>query len=143
MKYPRNEIWERKSYKSLMESGELKTLFRPGDRICDNDSKKKCFYLGEVLTLRVLDIPGNEKMEVPPNFVSGFEKKVKIVNMEVISIENLKEEDFKSSYSYINSGGKLRYYLSLIYNEDPFLFDKVTKIGIEYLDVEKSEENLN
>ncbi len=131
MNFPRDELWFRKVYENLVEKGEITTIFRPGDRIC-GDLRKKCFVPGETLTLRVLEKPGDGDRKIKPVF-SHTVREVRVTNMDVVNIDELKEEDFEGSYPNVHTSEDLSYHLGLIYNKNPDSFDKVTKIQIEYL----------
>lgn len=133
MNFPRNEIWFRKVYQKDVENKAITIIYRPDDRICDG-SKKKCFELGEEVTLRVLEKPGDDKRKIKPEFAKGLIKKVKILNMKKSSVDELKTEDFIGSYPDIKNSEQLRYHLGKVYNNIPENFTTVTKITLEYLD---------
>ena len=132
MKYPREEIWERKAYEEDIRKKKLTTLFRPENRICDG-KKKKCFCNGEKLILRVLEIPGKDKTKSKPIFVKNLTKLVKVKSIKKRLINSLTKEDFRGSYPNIKTVKELKYYLGLIYNRIPSSFSEVTKIKIQYM----------
>jgi len=135
MKYPRNEIWERKVYESLIKNRQLTILFRPGDRVCDI-GKVKCFNEGEEVTIKVLKKPGDSHRDIKPEFSSVIEKGI-IEEIKKISLSSLLRKDFKNSYPNVTSQETLRYHLGLIYNKEPSSFKEVTKIKIKYLNLPK------
>ena len=131
MKYPRAEIWFRKAYEELVEKQEITTIFRPGDRICGG-SKTKCFYPAEQLTVRVLEKPGDDERNIEPLFTKTV-KKVKIVEIKTLNINDLSKEDFVNTFPDVKTPEGLRYHLGLIYDKSPSSFEIVTKIKIKYL----------
>ena len=131
MEFPRNEIWERKAYESLIKKGKLKVFFRPENRICDSN-KKKCFIKGEEIRVRVLEKPGDDDRNIEPVF-SNLVRKAVIEELKVVNINSLNEEDFMDSYPNVKDAKSLAYHLALIYNKDPNEFKEVTKIKIRYL----------
>jgi len=130
LKYSRNEIWERKVYEDVIKKGELKVLFRPGDRVC-GDGKTKCFYEGEEVRLRILERPGNEKGNVVPLF-TPLVKNVKILKLKKMFLSSLVEKDFINSYPDVTNVEGLKYHLGLVYDENPNFFREVTKIELGY-----------
>jgi hypothetical protein len=131
MEYPRDDLWERKPYESLIADGSLTTFFRPGDRV--NQNNKKHFKKGETLTIRILEKPGDEERGLVP-VLNGHIRKARVADIYKKNIENLTSEDFKGSSPDVQDVLQLRYNLGITYNRPVELFKEITVVKVEYLD---------
>ena len=137
MDLPRDEMAIRKVYQSLVESGELKTVFRPGDRVCGlGRNTRRGYWQGEDVTVKIIDVPGSDAYKIAPKFSEEVMRLVKISEIERISFENLKHEHFEGSSPDVQTPEQLAYHLGLVYGKLPedIREEGVTRIGLKYLD---------
>lgn len=148
--YNREELWERKVNEEVIKSGDMTTFFRPDERICGENGLEKCFNVGEIISVVVVDSPGysersvlvygeNKKhvgervlAEVLPEF-SKTVRKAKIVKLEVLDLKDIEERHFVGSPNIIDRN-TLVYTLGLIYDKGLDSFGRITRIEVEYLD---------
>tara|TARA_Y100000310_G_scaffold340441_1_gene436265 strand:- start:227 stop:628 length:402 start_codon:yes stop_codon:yes gene_type:complete len=129
-KYPRNELWVRKTYEALVMNGSLTTFFRPGDRVTPTE---KYFIEGEVLTLKFLEKPGDEARGFVP-IINGNSKKARVVSLNKKNIEDFVDEDFEGSSPDVKNTTQLKYNLGIIYNKPIDEIKEVTRINVEYVE---------
>jgi len=129
--YPRNDLWERKPYESLIAEGSLTTFFRPGDRV--NQTNEKYFMLGETLTIRILEKPGDEERGFVPILNNHF-RKARVVEIYKKNIEDLTQGDFEGSSPDVQNILQLKYNLGITYHKPIDSFKEITRVKVEYLD---------
>lgn len=127
----RDDIYFRRAYESLIRSKRLTTVFRPGNRSC---GLNKGFCENEILTIRLLEKPGDDESLIKPKFIP-IDQKVKVVTFEVKKIEEYTGDDFKGSSPDVRDVESLKYHLGLIYNKpaESFTGKEVTRFVLEYL----------
>lgn len=125
----REEMYFRRVYEPLVCSGVLRTVFRSGIRVYPQN---KGYSLGEIVTARVLLVPGDDKYLRPPIF-SEVSRRIRIATIAVSGIDQLRPEDFIGSSPDVYDKTSLQYHLGLIYNLPPDAFSVVTRFGLEYL----------
>lgn len=131
LELPRDEIAFREEYEELVKKEELKTIFRPGNRIYPN---WRGYIQGEIVTARIIEQIGNDDLFIPPKF-KEFKKKVKINKISLIQINQLNEKDFENSSEDVKSINDLKIHLNKIYKKDISEYDNlITKIELEYID---------
>lgn len=132
MNLRRDEMAFRIIYLELLRKKELTTVFRPGNRIFPNN---RGYKPGEIVTVRVIEVLGNDELEIAPRFIE--EKfKIQIEAIDVVNIEALTNPDFIGSSPDVQNVMQLKYHLGLIYNKPINAFDnsEVTRIYFKYLD---------
>lgn len=137
-----NEMAFRKVYWPLLKDGSLSTVFRPGVRIrgCERG-----YYEGQVVEAKVIDYIGADWAGIPPEFVDGLAKKIKIESVYVKRINELVAADFIGSSPDIFDQHSLKYHLGVIYNLFPEELDddsQVTIIRFSHLPMKGEIENL-
>lgn len=120
----KNHITLRKYYFNSVKNKQLKRIFRPGNRICPNN---KCYSLGQLVYIKILDIQGSDKYNIEP-IHTNFKSLVKITNSVTKKLVDLKKGDFKNSGFDIKDINSLRTHLALIYN---LYFDEVNDDNFE------------
>lgn len=134
---PRAEdtMYFRKMYRRALESREITTIFRPGDRTRIGHGKG--YRPGEIVEIKLLDKVGADWANLAPKLVDGFGILAEIVETEAVTISALKPKDFKGSSEDVRDAKTLRYHLALIYNiDDRELTDDalITRTTFKYLD---------
>lgn len=130
MDLKRDEIAVRKIYESLVKDKKITVFFRPGNRLCPN---YRCYFLDEIITLRIIEVLGNDNLKIPPKF-NSFKQKIKIIKIDIKKISEFKKKDFVGSSPDVFDIISLKYHLGLIYNSSIDSFDEVSRIEFEYLD---------
>ena len=125
---PRTHLWFRKQYYPYVEDGTLTTIFRPGDR---SPPHPKHLMSGEIVTLKIIEKPGNEEKQICP-VLWPQEWKARVLHRDVHHIDNLLESYFIGSSPDVKSKEQLRQHLSSIYGKEPYEFDIVTRIILRY-----------
>ena len=129
---PREEMAIRKIYRELVEQQKLTTVFRPGQRLCE-DYRGYC--QNEIITIKIVDRVGADWALLAPVFAPDFAKAVKIENITSLPLGSLTAADFAGSTPDVFDRQSLRYHLGIIYNLAPDdLGDDslVTKICFSY-----------
>ncbi len=132
MNLARDEMFFRMVYLELLKNKKLRTVFRPGNRLYPNP---KGYQIGEIVTARVIEVPGNDSSEVIPKFTKD-RFRIRISDIAIKPIEKLVEEDFDGSSPDVTNILQLKYHLGLIYNQPAGAFDnqEVTRINFYYID---------
>ncbi len=129
---PRDEMAIRKIYEHLIKNKSLTTVFRPGDRLFPNNPGWK---LGEKIKIRIIDIPGSNKHDILPKFLSEIYL-IKIKNICCKPLGELTKKDFEGSSPDVQKIEQLKWHLGLIYNKKYNDFSPktlVTRIHFNYL----------
>lgn len=137
MDLPRDEMAIRKVYQPLVESGELRVVFRPGDRVCGlGRDTYRGYWKGEDVTVKIIDVPGSDVYGIAPKFSDAIQRRVRISEIEKISFEDLNSEHFDGSSPDVQNPEQLAYHLGLVYGRMPEEIKRegVTRIGLKYLD---------
>ena len=127
---PRDEMAIRAPYWNFVESEELKTVFRPGDRRCGTF---RSYCPDEKITLRLLNKIGADWAKVPPVFDENKKKSVIIKTVEVIPIEKINKDHFKGSSPDIHDLESLLFHIALVYNLDIGEIKEVTRTTFDYI----------
>lgn len=112
----RDEIAFRKIYAELVQSHQVTTIFRPGQRLC-HDPKGYC--KGEIVTLRVVKQVGADWAGVPGELYDDIGEKVKILNVSCKPLGSLTSSDFAGSTPDVYDRQSLKYHLGALYNLFP------------------------
>lgn len=137
MALPRDEMAIRKVYEPLVVSGDLKTVFRPGNRVCsEGEDVTRCYWEGEEITVRIVEVPGSDVHEIAPKFSESVMRSVRIFKIENIAFEDLILEHFEGSSPDVQTSEQVAYHLGLVYGRTPdqVMKEGVTRIGLKYLD---------
>jgi hypothetical protein len=130
MELPRDEMAFRKQYEELLCAQELKTVFRPGNRLYPN---WRGYIPGEVVTARVIERCGSDELRVPPLF-NDTRIPIKITSLMAKKIDRMKMDDFCGSSPDVFDQKSLNDHLQHIYQKPIECFDGVvTKITFEYV----------
>lgn len=134
MELPRDQMAFRKRYQDLLLTRRLFTVFRPGNRLYPN---RRGYIPGEVVTARVIEIPGSDEAQIAPVF-NDLEVKIEIDAIEVKNVHDLEGSDFEGSSPDVHDLNSLKQHLQEIYERPIAEYDNlVTRIHFRYLD-EKS-----
>ncbi len=137
LKLPRSEIAFRKEYKELMQQKFLTTVFRPGNRVFPS---WRGYALGEVVTARIIEKPGNDLLHIPPTF-NDVKILLRIKSLEIKSLSELMLEDFVGSSPDVQSVSDLKNHLERIYKKLPEEYDEtITRIEFEYVSSPKEHD---
>jgi len=137
MNLPRDEMAIRKVYQKLVESGELKVVFRPGDRVCGlGRETRRGYWQGEEVTVKIIEVPGSDVYKIAPKFSDAVQRRVTISEIERIDFDDLTSEHFEGSSPDVQNSEQLAYHLGLVYGRMPedIKREGVTRIGLKYLD---------
>lgn len=138
---PSDEMAFRKIYKPLVEKEILTTVFRPGQRLC-NDFRGYC--PGDIVKAKIITELGSDRAKLAPKFLDNPIKFIKIGSIKAIKIKDLKPSDFKGSSPDVRDKQSLKYHLGLIYNLDPASLSdeaEITRINFIYLKIKKNGKN--
>ncbi|MBI1272183.1 hypothetical protein GC174_17280 [bacterium] len=132
---PKNAIWIRKFYQTLLEDRSLTTIFRPGRRLLE-ENHPKALAVGEETCLRIIDKVGADWAEIPGILLPEPVYPVVIKAVTVKRLKGLLPEDFEGSSPDVQDLSGLKLQLGLIYNlskEDLSSDFWVTRTTFRYL----------
>lgn len=127
---PRDEMAFRDRYQPLLVARTLTTVFRPGDR---RYPAWRGYAAGEVVTARVIAIPGCDRRGVPPVF-NDFSAPIRIEDVTVRPVAALAAADFTGSSPDVSDAASLLLHLETIYGRPIADYDGlVTRIRFAYV----------
>jgi hypothetical protein len=127
---PRDEMAFRWRYRDLLLQQALTTVFRPGDRIYPN---WRGYSEGEIVTARVIRMPGCDEQGVPPEF-DDLRIPIRIKAIWVSSIDALGRDAFLGSSPDVHDRASLAAHLHHIYGRPISAFgNQVTRITFAYI----------
>lgn len=127
----RDEIAFRAPYRDLLVRRLVTTVFRPGNRVFP---RWRGYKPGEVVTARVIEVPGSDELGVPPLF-QDLRIPVRIVGLSVTPIGALERSAFAGSSPDVHDVESLIAHLHEIYRRPLQAFgNQVTRIALAYLD---------
>ncbi|MBI2062220.1 MAG: hypothetical protein HYT64_00780 [Candidatus Yanofskybacteria bacterium] len=120
----------RMAYRDLVLCRSLTTIFRP-----DNPKYEGLYREGSVVEARIIRRPGNEELNIPPEFAPE-RKKVRVKSLKRLELRDLKPEDFAGSSPDVQTVQGLMYHLGIIYDAPASEYTpstKLIKIELEYI----------
>jgi hypothetical protein len=127
---PRDEMAFRARYRALLLARELTTVFRPGDRSYPN---WRGYREGEIVTARIIRIPGSDELGVPPEF-DDLRILIRIRSIAVSPIDALDGAAFIGSSPDVQDRASLTAHLHHIYDRPLSAFgNQVTRIAFAYV----------
>jgi len=130
MDLPHTELAFRKQYEGLLLAGRITAVFGRGIRV---PPSRDAYIVGEVVTARVMERRGSERLGLPPLF-NDIRIRVQITRLEVMTIDGLQAEDFEGSLPDVRDKESLREHLADM-SERPVacIESAVTRIQFRYV----------
>jgi hypothetical protein len=126
----RDEMAFRKCYEALLLTRNISTVFRPGNREHPN---WRGYIVGEIVTARVIERCGCDRLRVPPQF-NSVRMPIQITRLSVSSVESLRPEDFAGSSPDVYHCASLLDHLLRIYQKPIEAFGHmVTRIEFRHV----------
>ena len=122
------ELWFRAPYQEDLIHKKISAAIRPGDR---RFPLPKGARIDELAKIKIIVKPGVEKVNIPPVF-NGFEMSVKITNLVVRTIGELKYNDLYRCSCDTQNAEAVKKHLSRIYGRNFEDKEIVTIIYWEY-----------
>lgn len=127
---PRDEMAFRDRYQALLAARQLTTVFRPGDRLYP---AWRGYAVGEIVTARVIAIPGCDRRGVPPVF-SDYSTPIRIEDVAIRTVATLDAADFAGSSPDVCDTPALLAHLEAIYGRPIADYgSRVTRIRFAYV----------